>query len=220
MYSTYASPVAPPGVTPWSPLWLTASILHLGLWIMAIVQGALCVQLANDKDSFEMISVAALGSTCATVAFAAIAAVMSIASPGSMGDGMFGYLAAVSATVSAGAFILLLVEVSDMRSAQLSHNLSAAGNVSSDDLYKVPHPRRMSPPGHATHHPVLCLHARAGTSRAALGVCRHDDSCASRDGLNRPQGLCPHGRRRARAQRHVKGTPRGSCINCVGVVEG
>lgn len=137
MHATLGSPVAPPGVAPGSGLWITVTVVHLALWVSAIVQGALCVDLSYKHDSFKMLAMATLVGSGTTVLFAAIAAVLSYAAPRSMFEGVFGYLAAVTAAGAAGAYILLVIQVSDMRNAQLGHSLSAAGNISADELYNV-----------------------------------------------------------------------------------
>jgi len=134
MHANFGSPVAPPGVS--GPLWLVIAIAHVLLWVSAIVHAALCVDLAWKQDAFKAIALTTLISSGVTVLLAVIAALVSMDAK-STANGIFGYLSALAAATATGAYILLVVDVSDMRSTQLGHSMSAAGTVTGDELFQA-----------------------------------------------------------------------------------
>ena len=133
------SPVGPPGVAFGSALYNTVAVTHLLLWVGAITMGAMTMDLAFDTDNFQAVATAATVMSGVTALLAAVAAILSFYDDrtSQAAQGVFGFLAMVSAATAVGAYILVTVDVVDHRNIELALNLTNTDGITADQLYNT-----------------------------------------------------------------------------------
>lgn len=135
---SFLAPIAPPGVPRWSFLWTTVTLVHLLLWVGAIVYGAMSVSLAYEEDDFHAIAVFALVATSVTVGFAALAALFNMWEEDGMGTGSaLGYVAVVTSALAAGGSLLLLVDVMVLRTIERNASLATTETPTANEQYNT-----------------------------------------------------------------------------------